>query len=272
MSSEPLRLLAVFPHPDDETLGMGSTLAHYASLGVETYLICATRGQRGWSGPAGSNPGLAALGKMREAELRCASALLGLYDVVLLDYLDGDVDKADPIALSGEIAAHVRRIRPHVVVTYAPDGLYGHPDHIALSQFTAAALIAAADGAFKVPDGTPAFATPKFYYLVDTKSQTQLLKELIGGIGMQVDGVSREHVGWNDWAISARIDCRAVFDTVWQAILCHKTQLAGFGPMVDLPKDTLLKLFGEGTFVRVYSRVNGGPALEHDLFEGLRAQ
>src|SRR5215216_925178 len=143
-----LKLLAIFPHPDDETLGLGSTLARYSAEGVETYLICATRGERDWFDSEGPDPGLERVGQIREAELRCAAEQLGLHEVRFLDYIDGDVDQAEPHEIIGKLVAHIRRIRPDVVVTFSPDGAYGHPDHIALSQFTHAALVCAADGTF----------------------------------------------------------------------------------------------------------------------------
>ncbi|MEO8357059.1 MAG: PIG-L family deacetylase, partial [Chloroflexota bacterium] len=90
-----LKLLAVFPHPDDETLGLGSTLARYSAEGVETYLVCATRGERGWFDGEGPNPGLEGVGRIREAELSCAARHLGLHEVCFLDYIDGDVDQAE---------------------------------------------------------------------------------------------------------------------------------------------------------------------------------
>ena len=65
-----LRLLAIFAHPDDESMGFGGTLAKYSAEGVETYLVCGTRGERGWSGPEQQNPGLEKLGQLRTDELR----------------------------------------------------------------------------------------------------------------------------------------------------------------------------------------------------------
>src|SRR5215212_3401217 len=105
--NEPLKLLAVFPHPDDETLGMGSTLARYSAEGVETYLLCVTRGERGWFDSEGPNPGLEGVAQLREAELRCASEHLGLHEVSFLDYIDGDVDRAKPEEIVGKIVSHV---------------------------------------------------------------------------------------------------------------------------------------------------------------------
>ena len=92
--------------------------------------------------PAGDyrHPGAEALAKIREAELRAAAAVLGVHDVSLLDYHDQALDSAAPHRAIADIAAHLRRVRPDVVVTFGPDGAYGHPDHIAICQFTTAAF------------------------------------------------------------------------------------------------------------------------------------
>jgi hypothetical protein len=106
--------------------------------------------------------------------------------------------------------------------------------------------------------------------MVDSKNMVEVVRQAIGGITMEVDGVERNHVGWEEWAITTRIEVSAYFDRVWQAILCHQSQLPGYGPLVEMPRETLLKIWGEGTFIRVFSLVNGGRAVERDLFEGLR--
>ena len=108
--AETLKLLAVLPHPDDESLGLGGALVRYAAAGIETYLVCATRGQRGWNGAEEENPGLAALGRIREAELRCAASQLGLHEFHLLDYMDGDIDQANPQEIITIIAAHLHSL------------------------------------------------------------------------------------------------------------------------------------------------------------------
>src|SRR5512138_176583 len=107
-----LKLLAVFPHPDDETLGMGSTLARYAAEGVGTYLVCATRGERGWYESEGPDPGFEGVARIREAELRGAAENLGLHEVNFLDYIDGDVDQAQPADIIRKLVSHIRRIQP----------------------------------------------------------------------------------------------------------------------------------------------------------------
>ena len=115
-----LRLCGVFAHPDDETLGTGGTLARYAAEGVETYVVTATRGQRGRYRDNTDHPGPEALGRIREAELRAACAVLGVTEVSLLDYWDKDLDQAPHDEIIGQLVAHVRRIRPQVVVTFDP--------------------------------------------------------------------------------------------------------------------------------------------------------
>lgn len=268
--TEPLKLLAVLAHPDDETFGIGGALARYAAEGIETHLVCATRGERGWSGPEADNPGLAGLGRLREAELRCAAGHLGLRSVAFLDCLDGDLDQADPPQIIGKISAHIRRIQPQVVVTFPPDGLYGHPDHIAISQFTVAAIVAAAGADVDDPDRLPPHTVAKLYYVVDSRDFVEAVRESIGPISMEVDGVERKQIAWEEWAVSASIDSERYFEPVWQAVLCHQTQLPGYGPLLDLPAETHRRLLGRGSFVRVFSLVNGGRAMEHDLFQGLR--
>src|SRR5919197_4391728 len=98
---KPLRLLCVLAHPDDESLGNGGTLAKYAAEGIETYLVAATRGERGWQGDERDYPGPAALGATREAELRAAARVLGIRHVEFMDYIDGDLDQADPAEAIG---------------------------------------------------------------------------------------------------------------------------------------------------------------------------
>ncbi|MCB0171367.1 MAG: PIG-L family deacetylase, partial [Anaerolineae bacterium] len=142
------KILAVLAHPDDETLGFGGTLARYAEMGIETHLVCATRGQRGWFGAPDDYPGPDALGVIREDELRQAAQILNLRSVHLLDYMDGDLDQAEPQSIIHQLATHIRRVRPEVVLTFDPFGVYGHPDHIAIAQFTTAAVVEAASNAY----------------------------------------------------------------------------------------------------------------------------
>jgi LmbE family N-acetylglucosaminyl deacetylase len=263
-----LKLLAVFPHPDDETLGLGSTLARYSAEDVETHLLCATRGERGWFDSEGPDPGFEEVARIREAELRCAAEHLGLQEVYFLDYIDGDVDQTNPQVIIARITTHIRRLQPQVVVTFSPDGAYGHPDHIALSQFTSGALVCAADGSFD--DGQPPHRVSKLYYMVDSVDVVDAANEAFGGISMEIDGVTRNHIGWQDWQITTWLDNSKHMDKVRAAMRCHKSQLPGYGPIAEWPLEQLAKVFGIGHFYRAFSLVNGGRQVEADLFEGLR--
>jgi LmbE family N-acetylglucosaminyl deacetylase len=264
-----MKLLCVFAHPDDESLGTGGALAKYAVEGVETYLITATRGEHGWWGKDEDYPGPIELGRIREAELRAAAEVLRLREVHFLDYIDGELDGAEPQAAVAQIVTLLRRIRPDVVVTFGPDGAYGHPDHIAISQFTAAAIICAADPGYSIAGSTP-HRVSKFYYRVWTQPEFDVHQAVFGEQVMMIDGIGRRPVPWQDWAITTRVDTAAYWPIVWQAVACHQSQLPGYQQLKDLPAEQHQALWSSQGYYRAYSVVNGGRQLEHDLFEGLR--
>ncbi len=269
--SDPLKLLCVMAHPDDESLGTGDILARYGAEGVATHLITATRGERGWTGPTEANPGLQALGQIREGELRAAAAVLGLHEVVLLDYIDGDLDQADPVAIIATLAGHIRRIQPQVVVTFDPNGAYGHPDHIAICQFTTAALIAAADPTYPLaPPAAPPHRVAKLYYMADGRELFTIYESVFGELVMTIDGVDRHAVPWEEWAATTEIDTTAYAAQIWQAVACHQSQLSEYARLQHVSADAQAVLWGQQRYYRVYSLVNGGRAHETDLFAGLR--
>ena len=271
---EPLRLMAVLAHPDDESLGLGGVLARYSAEGVATHLVTATRGQRGrFKGvpPGDGHPGPEAMARTREAELRAAAAVLGIRDVTLLDYMDGEVDQADPDEATALIATHLRRVRPQVVLTFDPYGGYGHPDHIAVCQFTTAALVAAADPAAPGLDRALApHAVAKLYYMVSTEASWEVYQAVFKRLVSVVDGVERVGQPWPEWAITTRVDTREHWATVWRAVSCHQTQIGAYEKLRDLSPDYHERLWGSQRFSRAMSLVNGGRRLETDLFDGLR--
>src|SRR3954468_19288308 len=160
-ASKRFRLMCVLAHPDDESLGMGGALAKYVSEGVETYVVTATKGEWGRSGSKEPLT-LEAVGRLRDAELR-AAAELGVREVNLLGYCDGELDQANPTEAIGRIVAQLRRVEPQVVLTFAPDGAYGHPDHVAICQLTTAAVICAADPDYRHPDNDMPHRVSKLY-------------------------------------------------------------------------------------------------------------
>lgn len=264
----PLILMCVLAHPDDESLGMGGTLAKYAAEGIETYLVTATRGERGWFGEEKDYPGPEALGKIREAELLNAAQTLGIREVNFLDYMDGDLDQANPSEAIEKIVTHLKRIKPHVVITFDPSGAYGHPDHIAICQFTAAAVLAAADPTYS-NTFTP-HRVAKLYYMAWPPAKMAAYESVFGELTMHVDDITRRSTPWPDWAVTSVIDTADYWDTVWKAVSCHKTQLAAYGQLEHLSPEHHKALWGSQEYYRALSLVNGGRARETDLFEGLR--
>lgn len=268
MPNRHLRLMCILAHPDDETLGVGGALAKYASEGIETYVVTATRGERGRFGDA-PHPGLETVGQVREKELRSAAAILGVREVSFLDYIDGDVDKADPDEAITRIVQQIRRNQPQVVVTFGPEGGYGHPDHIAISQLATAAAVCAADASFAPAVGA-AHRIAKLYYVEWGRGKMEAYQRAFREIKMTVDGQERRAAPWPDWAITTQIDASTHWRTVWQAVLCHQTQISIYGALGSLPDEMHRTLWGSQTFYRVFSTVNGGRAPETDLFAGLR--
>lgn len=253
--------MCVLAHPDDETLGTGGMLAKYGSEGVATYVVTATRGERGRFGDEPVSPGPDIVGRTREAELRAAAHELGVREVSLLDYCDGDLDRADPGEATEKIAGHIRRVRPHVLVTFDPFGAYGHPDHIAISQLAAGGIARAAETGHRVS---------KYYYFVNSQPRWDLYQSALKPLTSTVGGTVRTSVAWPAWSITTLVDAADHWQRVWRAVQCHKTQMSIYRSFERLTEHDHRRLWGRQEFYRVFSFENGGRTPETDLFEGLR--
>jgi LmbE family N-acetylglucosaminyl deacetylase len=263
------RLMCVLAHPDDESLGMGGALAKYAAEGVETYVVTATKGERGRSGSKEPLT-LEAVGHLRDAELRAAADELGVREVSLLGYCDGELDRANPTEAIGKIVAQLRRVKPQVVLTFAPDGAYGHPDHIAICQFATAAVICAADPDYQLPDYAAPHRISKLYYLAWRADKWAAYQAALRKLVIMVDGRERQATPWPDWAVTTAIETSAFQAQVWRAVSCHQSQMAIYRQLLHLSEEHHRSLWGSQEFYRAMSLVNGGRRLETDLFEGLR--
>jgi len=210
------------------------------------------------------------LGRIREAELRAAAEVLGVREVSFLDYWDKDLDRAAHDDVIGRIVEHLRRIRPHVIVTFPPDGAYGHPDHIAVSQFVSAAVVAAADPTYRPGGDARAHRVSKLYFMTWSAAKWAIYQAAFKTLVSRVDGVERQAAPWPDWAITTCIDTMAHWPTVWRAVRCHESQMATYGRLAELSEDDHRRLWGTQEFYRAMSLVNGGRARENDLFAGLR--
>lgn len=128
-------LLAVLAHPDDESLACGGLLALCADAGARVSLLCLTKGENGHSG-ATREP----LGDVRVRELREAARVLGIGEVVLREHEDGMLPWSDAAMLEADVLDAIGRFEPDVVITFDRDGLYWHPDHVAVHERVTAAV------------------------------------------------------------------------------------------------------------------------------------
>jgi N-acetyl-1-D-myo-inositol-2-amino-2-deoxy-alpha-D-glucopyranoside deacetylase/mycothiol S-conjugate amidase len=281
------RLMFVGAHPDDESFGMGGTLAKYALEGARAAYACATRGEVGSADPEHLQ-GFDTPADMRWAELTCAAKALGLAEVFHLGYRDsgmpGSPDNHHPEALAAapleEATARVvkvlRTFKPQVVVTFDPIGGYRHPDHIAIHNATVRAFPLAGDAHYQ-PELGPAHAPQKLYYHVFDKRWLKLgvkLMPLFGqnprkfGRNKDIDIVSLVEP---DFPIHARI--RIAGEALARreaASACHKSQLPS-GPRTGGLAGLLFRWLGNtDTYMRAYpSAPDGARAQETDLFEGV---
>ncbi len=277
-------LLAVLAHPDDETFGMGGTLALYSRQGVEVYLICATRGEAGEM-DCGFMHGFETAAQRREYELRCAAELLGLKGVFFLNYRDsgmaGSPDNAHPQALAAQpveqvaeaVARYIRRLKPQVVITFDPIGGYRHPDHIAMHQATLRAFAFAADESHPL-DGLEPFHPDKLYYHTIPHGILRLAVRLMPFLGQDprrqgknkdIDLVS---IVEEDFPVHARIDYRPVARLRDEATACHASQ--GGGRLMHGPFAFIRRFFGSyETYMRAYPPPAPAEQVERDLFAGV---
>jgi LmbE family N-acetylglucosaminyl deacetylase len=272
-SAEPLTLMAVHAHPDDEASTTGGVLAKYSSEGVRTVLVTCTNGECGDS-PDGAKPGEpghdeAALVALRRAELEASCRILGVNDLELLGYRDSGMEgwgsnQAEgafatlPVETAAEpLADLMDRYRPQVVITYDEYGFYGHPDHIQAHRITLAALDRV---------GRPA----KLYCPTVRRSRLGAFADRMAGVGAELPAIDESRFGAPDEAIAATIDCRDQAPAKFAALGAHATQQENIF-FLRLGLADFTELFGTEEFIRL----RGPGALsrpEDDLFDGLRGQ
>jgi len=276
-------LLAVLAHPDDESFGMGGTLALYARRGAEVHLVCATRGEAGMVDPENMK-GYSSIAELREAELRCAAEKLGLKGVHFLDYRDsgmaGSPDNEHPQALAAapldqvaeKITCYLRQIRPQVVLTFDPIGGYRHPDHIKVHQATVEAFYAAGDPQH-YPGDQPPYQPQKLYYHTFSRRFLRLAVRLMPIFGKDPTrwgrngDINMAELAFVDFPVHAMIDFGAVREIKQAASACHASQ-GGRGMSTGL-MGLAMRLAGHReTFMRAYPPPEPG-LRERDLFQGL---
>jgi LmbE family N-acetylglucosaminyl deacetylase len=242
----------IFAHPDDDTYAVAGSLALHAGTGLEITVILATSGDAGRI----ADPSLATrenLSRVREAEDLAAWRALGLEpDVRFLRHPDGRLAEIPREELVAEIGSTLRPAPPEVVVTFGPDGITGHADHVAIGEAATEAFRAARSSG---DDDEP------FRSLLHTAIPASTLDRLNEGLrerGLEPIDSTQPFMprGIPDEEIGVRVDCSDAYERKLEALRCHRTQ----AEMQDVPFDLWPELLGTEAFVVAWpSRTAAGP-------------
>jgi len=265
--------MAVHAHPDDESIGTGGILAHYAAEGVQTVLVTCTNGELG-DAPGGVKPGEpghdeAVVVPLRRAELEASCEVLGVSHLELLGYHDSGMDgwpqndapgsfwRTPVEEPAARLADLMRKYRPQVVVTYDENGFYGHPDHIQANRITRAAV---------KESGIPA----KLYYTALPRSALKGFSELLEEAGLERPQEAEENpdFGTPDELVTTRIDVSAVTGRKYASLAAHASQSDNIF-FLEMGEDLFARVGGAEFFVRAYDSTDA-PVPEEDLFAGIR--
>ncbi|MBI2165760.1 MAG: PIG-L family deacetylase [Chloroflexi bacterium] len=258
-------LLAVFAHPDDESFSMGGAMALYASHGDRVYLVCATRGEVGEIRDT-SLATADTLGQVREQELRNACRLLGIHEPIFLGYRDSgmrgtpenqhpsSLSQARPADVAARLAQFLLDLNPDTVVTFDPNGGYGHPDHIAIHHHTTAAFAA-------LRARSP---SARLYYTSFPRSLVRRW-HAVAPEDSPMRRMDPETLGLPDELITTRLDVSPFVELKINALACHRTQVSPQGPFSQFPREEMLRFLSTEHFHRAQPPAPQG-LQETDLF------
>lgn len=235
-------VLAVFAHPDDESLACGGTLARLADAGARIVLLCASKGESGSS----VDPALVPdgdLARVRVAELHAAAHLLGIAEVIVLDHPDGSLRWAHVPEFHAEIVAVVERHRPDAVITFGEDGLYWHLDHVGVHERTYTAVRSFGADA------------PPLYYVTMAKGVMRQVFEAAAALGWTpppsgVWSLAPDAFGEGAKPAAFAIDVRKWVPRKIAALLSHRTQFRESNPFVLISADDARQWLGHEYFRR----------------------
>ncbi|UYQ64215.1 N-acetyl-1-D-myo-inositol-2-amino-2-deoxy-alpha-D-glucopyranoside deacetylase [Streptomyces peucetius] len=288
------RLLLVHAHPDDESINNGATMALYAASGAHVTLVTCTLGEEGEVIPddlAHLAPDREdRLGPHRVGELAAAMKELGVTDHRFLggrgrfrdsgmmgleqNHREGAFWSADIDEAAGYLVEVVRSVRPQVLVTYDPDGGYGHPDHIQAHRVAMRAAELAADPGFRPDLGAP-HKIAKIYWNRVARSAAEEGFARLRAAGADFPGIAE--IGdipgvVDDSDITTEIDGTAFAERKAAAMRAHTTQIAVDGPFFALSNDLGQPLFTTEYYQLVVGESGAAPGeREYDLFAGVPA-
>ena len=243
-------LLTIFAHPDDETFGTAGVLAAAVERGVPVTVISATRGEAGESAIPGLDDPVR-LGAVRERELRKAMRQVGVSDVRLLGYRDSGMAGSPaaehsrafilvPVATAAtRLVSHIRSIRPHVIVTFGPDGLYGHPDHLHMHDVALRAVQLAADPSHKGRATAEPWQTPVLYFATFPREDMLAMFDRPNSPLSSLPEDARANLGTPRSQITHTIDIKPWQVNKLAAIAAHRTQTAEGGPLAGIPPEVI---------------------------------
>ncbi len=254
---DPFVLATILAHPDDETFGVGGTLIRYADEGLKVHSLCLTQGEGGWNGDP-DHPVVAQerLGEKRASELAEAGRRMGLASTTCLTYPDGGLAGVAEDEVVREVAGWLRRIRPDVVITWGPDGGYGHPDHIAAGERALAAM--------RLVGGVR-----RCYRFVASADFVDGLRAINPQFAEYMETLAVKPQRWTRDRLGAAIDIVAIADRKIEAMKAHETQEPDYREWIGA-RERIPWLFAEEVFTREFPDP-GGPPLETDLFAALRS-
>lgn len=277
-------ILAVLAHPDDESFGMGGTLALYAQQGCDTYLVCATSGEEGSMDEEYLN-GYKDKADLRSEELKRAGEKLGLKEIFMLGYRDSGMPGTEannhPNAqirhsldeVAGKVVKYLRELKPDIVLTFDPIGGYKHPDHIHIQKATKLAFEKADDASFHPEAGEP-FKPRALYYHVFPHGFLKWATRLMPLFGKDPtkwgrnQDINLKELADFTFPIHVQLDIRSVAGIKREAGAQHASQ-GGVGMRRGL-MGFATRIMGEKEdFMRAYPPVNGQFGRKHDLFDGI---
>ncbi|RKS72022.1 mycothiol S-conjugate amidase [Actinomadura pelletieri DSM 43383] len=289
-ADEPLRLMAVHAHPDDESSKGAATMAKYVADGVEVLVVTCTGGERGdILNPAMDRPEVKAdIGKVREEEMARAREILGVQQR-WLGFVDSGFPEGDPLpplpdgcfALEPlEIAAEplvraVREFRPHVMLTYDEKGGYPHPDHVKCHEVSVEAFEAAGDPERYPGTGEPWQPLKLYYHMTFNRERILALHNGMLDAGLEspydewLDQVDEKQEQRAKWDVTTRVPCAEHFETRDRALLAHATQIDPNGFWFVVPMDVQREAWPTEDYHLARSLVDT-ELPEDDLFAGVR--
>ena len=279
------RLLILFAHPDDEAFPVGGAIAMHTARGVAARLLTATSGELGEIRQPGSAT-RETIGAVRRAELAQAVAELGIASHEVLSYRDSGMAgwddnhhprafvQADEHEVVARLVFEIRRFRPQVILTFGMDGLYGHPDHIAICQHSTKAFHLAADEA-AFPHhraiGILPHQTDRLFYSVRPRGFRVRMAEILqaAGVDFPMPSPDRANDGADPATIHLTLDVSAGLDAKMACIKRHFTQLQPDWPYDRVPRAVTAAAIGVEHFIRAHPPVAAGETVPDDFFAGL---